>query len=79
LRLRNAVAANSPEDVASRNIPVPTSALSSVHRTWMHSGFFLPIKSEHITVNDTVTIISTQPATLQDAVICKNAKFYCRK
>lgn len=79
MRLRNAVAASSPEDVAGRNIPVLNGALSSVHRTWMHSGFFLPVKSEHITVNDTITTISTQPATLEDAVICKNAKFYCRK
>ena len=72
--LRNAVAASSPEGVAGRNIPVLTAAFSCVHLNWMHSGFFLPVKSEHKTINDTITTISTQPATLQNAVIYKKKK-----
>jgi len=69
MRLRNAAAASSQEDVAGRNIPVLTGALSCVNLTRMHSGFFLPVKPEHIKINDTITTISTQPPTLQDAVI----------
>jgi len=72
--LRNAVAASSPEDVAGRNISVLTGAFSCVNLNWMHSSFFLPVKSENTTIKDTITTISTPPATLQDAVIYKTSQ-----
>jgi hypothetical protein len=66
--LRNAAEASSPEDVAARNIPVLTGTVSCAHLIRTHSGFFLPVKSEHI-INDDITTISTLSATFQDLVI----------